>query len=214
MQPSLGKMSAYKMFNWRDQNFLIKRFAEGAGFLGAVEHGDGADRGGEGGEEVFGGERTEKTNLEDADLFSLGDQVVYGFLGDIAARAHENDDALSISCADVFKELVLTSGDGGETVHRILQNGGYGEVVGIDGLARLEIDIGILRGAAENRMVGREGTLAMLTDELVRQHGAHVVLGQLLDLADLVRGAEAVEEMDEGNLGLEGCGLSDKRAGP
>ena len=76
--------------------------------------------------------------------------------GHIAAGAHENDDAIGIGSADVFVELVLASDDPGEAVHRILQDGGHGEVVGIDGLARLEVDIGILRGAAQNWTVRRE----------------------------------------------------------
>ena len=64
------------------------------------------------------------------------------------------------------------------------------------------------------RSTGRSGESersAVLADELLGQHGAHVVQGELLDLANLVRGAEAVEEMHEGNARFEGCGLRDER---
>ena len=56
-----------------------------------------------------GGEGTEQANLEDADLFSLGDETVDGLLGNIAAGAHEDDDTIGIGGADVFVELVLAS---------------------------------------------------------------------------------------------------------
>ncbi len=51
---------------------------------------------------------------------------------------------------------------------------------------------------------------AVLADELLGQHGAHIVHGKLLDLGDFVRGAEAVEEMHERNARFEGCGLGDE----
>ena len=134
-----------------------------------------------------------------------------GLLGDVAAGAHEDDDALGIGCADVFEELVLASGEGGKAVHLVLHDGGQGEVVGVDGLAGLEVDVGILRGAAQHGTVGRERAQAVLADALQRDHGAHIVFGELLDLVHLVRGAEAVKEMDEGNARLQGCGLGDER---
>ena len=47
-------------------------------------------------------------------------------------------------------------------------------------------------------------------DQGVADHGAHVVKGQFLDLLDLVRGAEAVEEVQERDPCAEGGGLGDQ----
>jgi len=42
-------------------------------------------------------------------------------------------------------------------------------------------------------------------------HRAHVVMRQLFDLLNLGRGAEAVEEVHEGQAGFQAGGLGDKR---
>src|SRR5208337_1283431 len=46
--------------------------------------------------------------------------------------------------------------------------------------------------------------------QLVRDHGPQVVRGQLLELVDLVRGPEAVKEMDERDPRLKGSRLGDQ----
>ena len=51
----------------------------------------------------------------------------------------------------------------------------------------------------------------MRADQILVDHGAHVVGGELLDLGDFVRGAEAVEEMQEGDARFQGGGLGDER---
>ena len=63
--------------------------------------------------------------------------------------------------------------------------------------ARLEEDVGILRGAAQNRMIGRKRPLTMLNDSIHINERAHIVFIKHLDLVHFMRGAEAVEEMQE-----------------
>ena len=48
-------------------------------------------------------------------------------------------------------------------------------------------------------MLGRERALPMLEDAIHVDHGAEVVVVEQLDFVDLVRRAEAVEEMQERN---------------
>jgi hypothetical protein len=60
------------------------------------------------------------------------------------------------------------------------------------------------------RALGREAAGAVGADELVGDHLAHHVEGELLDLGDLVGGAEAVEEVEEGHPRLEGGGVGDE----
>ena len=57
---------------------------------------------------------------------------------------------------------------------------------------------------------GAEAAGAVGAHELVGDHLAHHVVGELLDLGDLVGGAEAVEEVEEGHAGLEGGGVGDE----
>ena len=64
------------------------------------------------------------------------------------------------------------------------------------------------------RRTGRSGVSArspVLLDQLVREHRAQVVVGQLLDLRDLVGGAESVEEVEERDARAKAGGLADQR---
>ena len=107
-------------------------------------------------------------------------------------------------------ELVLATGDFGEVVHGLLQNARDGSVEGIDGFAGLEVDIGILGGAAQHRTVRGKRAQAVLADKISGQHGAHIVDGELLYLGDFMRGAEAIEEVHEGHARFQSCSLGDQ----
>ena len=54
---------------------------------------------------------------------------------------------------------------------------GAGQVKGIPRLARLEENVGILRGAAEDRTVGRQGALAVSFNQVRVDHGTQIVVG-------------------------------------
>ena len=120
---------------------------------------------GQGGDEGFDGEGPVQADFEQADLLAGGEQGFDGLLGHFGAGAHHDDDALGIGRADVIEQVVLAAGELGELVHRVLHDGGGGQVVGVAGFARLEVDVGILRGAADDRTVGGEGAGAVGGDE-------------------------------------------------
>ena len=175
----------------------IERFAEGAGFLAAVEDGDGFDGGREGGEEGFDVEREEETDGEDADLFALGDEPVHGFGDGLDGAAHGDDDTVGLGMSVVFVKSILASGDLGEAVHLGLNDGRKLVVEAVDGFAALEIDVGILGGALDGGPVGGEGAGAEVGDGFFANDAADFVVGEQGDFGDLVGSAEAVEEMDE-----------------
>ena len=90
-----------------------------------------------------------EADLEQADLFALLDHQVDGFFGNFGAGTHKNDDALGVGCAVVIEETIGAAGLRGEAVHDRLHDAGNGLVVWSAGFARLEEDVGILRGAAD-----------------------------------------------------------------
>ncbi len=139
-----------------------------------------------------------------------GHEVVDRLVRDLGARAHQHDHALGLRVADVVEELVGAAGALAEAGHRLLDDPGAGQVEAVAGLAGLEEDVGVLRGAAQDRLVRGEGALAVRGHEVVAHHEAQVVVLEQLDLADLVRGAEAVEEVEEGHPRLEGRGVGDE----
>ena len=189
----------------------VERVAEGAGFLDAVEDGDGLDRGGEREGEVLHRERAVQVHLDEADLLALLDKGVDGLMERVAAGAHRDDNVLGVGGADVVVELVLAAGELGELVHVLLDDRGRGLVVLVGDFAELEGDVGVRRRAAHRGMLGVEGAAAEVGDVVVVDHLADDVLRDLLDLLDLVGGAEAVEEVEEGDLGLKRGGVGDHR---
>ena len=82
----------------------IERFAGGAGLLGAIEHAEGADGGGQGAEEGGDGERLKKADGDDADAAAVGVEMFGGGLDRLDAAAHAHDDVLGLRVAVVFNE--------------------------------------------------------------------------------------------------------------
>ena len=79
-------------------------------------------------------------------------------------------------------------------------------------LAGLEEHVGILRRAAQHRPVRRERA-SRCARTAPRRSSRAGRRPQLLDLGDLVRGPEAVEEVQERNARLERGGVGDQRRG-
>jgi hypothetical protein len=126
------------------------------------------------------------------------------------ARPHDNDDALRIGSAGVVKQFVGAASLHSKAIHHVLHNGRAGKVEGIARLARLEEDVRVLGGAAQDRPVGAEGALAMRNDVFVVEQGTNIGVADRNNLVDFVGGAEAVKEMQERNARFEGCDVGDQ----
>ena len=107
--------------------------------------------------------------------------------------------------------MVVAAGPLPQSVHRALHDLGDARVERVDALARLEVDVGVLRGASDERPLRRQPPRAMRQNQLVRDQRAHVLVLEHLDRLQLVRGAKAVEEVHERDAGLERCGMRHER---
>ena len=123
---------------------------------------------------------------------------------------HHDDQALGLGITDVFDQVVLASGEGSELVHLFLHNAWNRQIERVGRLASLEVDVGVLRGAADERVRGAERPLAVLQDQPLGYHGAQLGVFQHVAGVQLVAGAEAVEEVHERNAGVHGGGLGDQ----
>ena len=139
----------------RRHDVLEERLAERCRLLRPVEHGDRANRGGQRGDERGCVERPEEPDLDEADALTGGAQALDRLLGRTRARSHEHEDALGIRVPDVVEEPVSAPRSLAEARHLLLDDLRHCRVVGVDGLARLEEDVGVLGAAAQHRMVGR-----------------------------------------------------------
>ena len=116
---------------------------------------------------------------------------------------------LGVRRAVVVEELVVGADFDIDLVHILLNDGGQRVVVGVGGLLGLEEDVGVLGGAMQHRMLRVQGAGAECLDSIPVKHLAEVLVVPDLDLLDLMRGPEAVEEMDERNAALDGREVCD-----
>ncbi len=94
--------------------------------------------------------------------------------------------------------------------HEFPDHLGHPGVERVDGLAGLKVGVGILRGAADERPIRRQCTVAVGQDQLLGDQGSQVVVGEQLDGVELVRGAKAVEEMHKRHPGAQRGRLGDQ----
>ena len=73
----------------------------------------------------------------------------------------------------------------------------------------LEEDIAVLSRAAQHGMLGVDGAFAERLDRVPIDHLGKILVVPRLDLLDLVRGTETVEEVDERNSALDGREVRD-----
>ena len=189
----------------------VERLTGGARLLGAVENGDRLGASGQRGHKAFDRERPVQADLEDPDLLAGRRHGIHGLVGHIGARTHHDDDALGIRRAHVVEQTILPSHQFGELVHGALHDGGGGQVERVDRFAPLEIDIGILRGAPQDGVIGGHGPRAVRVHQVFVDHGAQVVHRELFHLGDFVGRAEAVEEVQERDARCHAGGLRDER---
>ena len=203
-----GKVSAGLGVKEGLDNVLVERFALGAGFLRAVQHGDLFDRGGKGLDELRGGEGAEQAHFQHAYLgVFTGDHGFHRFFHGFGAGTHQDDDVFSVRRAGVVHQVVGAARQGREFVHGLLHNGGGGGIERVDRFTALEINVRILGGTAQYRGVRRQGAFAEGIQPFRLHHGVQRIVGNIGDLADFMGRAEPVEEVHEGNAGFQRGGM-------
>ena len=196
----------------RVDDVQIQRLAQGAGLLGAVEHGDASctvcrQRLGQNLAVTNGRYRRTLTRP----TFSpCGGQVVDDLLGHVADGAHGDDDALGVGGAVVVEQLVVGAQLGVDLVHVLFHHGRQRVVDAVAGLAVLEEDVAVL--VASRACAGRSGLSAWSRNASTASMSHHVSQVGVIphsDLLDLMGGAEAVEEVQERHAALDGGQVRD-----
>ena len=189
----------------------VERLAEGAGLLGAIEHGDGPRRRRQRRDQFLGGERPVQAHLEQADPLAGGRQRRDRLLRRADARTHHDDHAIGVEGAFVLDEAVVTAAAPLEGVHGLSDDTGGGVVEGVAGLATLEERVRVLSRAAYHRRIRRQTPGAEGEDVFLRHQRPDVVLGEEFDAVDFVRRTEPVEEVEEGHARAQGRDVRDER---
>ncbi len=188
-----------------------ERLADRPRLLRPVEHSDVAHGRRQRVGESLRGERPVEADLHDADALATGVQPVDTLLHRLATGSHHHEDSFGLRVPRVVDDSVAATRALCETCHRLLDDARDTGVEGVDGLARLEVDIRVLRRASNERPFRRERPAAMCLDELLGHESAQVVVREQFNRVQLVRGSEPVEEVHERNPRPERCGLRDQR---
>jgi hypothetical protein len=149
-----------------------QRLADRVGLLGAVEHGDPAHGRGQ----RRGRERPVQPHLRHADALAARTEGRDGLAHGLRARPHQHNHALGVRMPAVLHEVVAPAAAVAQSHHEVLDHAGDAGVERVHRLARLEVDVRVLRGAADERALRRQRPSAMRADELLGHECAQVVV--------------------------------------
>ena len=152
---------------------------------------------------MLDGERTEQTDLDQADLLAMSVEVVDDLFEHVAERTHADDDAIGILGTVVVEQAVVGTELLVDLAHVLLDDSGQLVVGGVACLTMLEEDVAVLVAAAGVRMLRVQRVIAELLDSLHVAHVLEVLVVPHGDFLDLVAGAETIEEVEERNLALK-----------
>ena len=194
----------------RGENVEVQRFERRTGLLRAVEHHDRSSARGKRRQQRTSREGAEQPDHGHADALVLPAQFVDGLACGAGAGAHQHDHPIGIRRAEVVDEVVVAAGQVTQLVHRRLHCARHSVVERIARFAGLEEDVGVLGAATQHRSIGVEPSGSVGGDCGGIDHGREVVGRRHLDRGDLVTGAEAVEEVEERNSGIERRGVCNR----
>ena len=147
-------------------------------------------------------------HLHKADLLAVCVEVIHCLLNGIADRAHCNHNILRIRRAIIVEGLIICAKAAVDLVHVVNGRLNGVVIVGVAGLACLEEDIRVLSGTAQYRMLRVQGAAAECVYCIPVKHFTQRLIIPNFDLLDLMRGAETIEEMQEGHAALNGGQMS------
>ncbi len=197
-------------FRERCQDVEPQGLAQRARLLRPVEDRDRTHRRRQAGEERRTVEGTVQPDLDEPDPLPTPHQPVDRSAYRRPAGTHDHYDSVGFRVTVVLEDPVRSAGRGGQLVHRTLDGPRDRRVVGVGRLAALEEGVGVLRGAADHRMVRRQRAAAMRVDGPVGQQAGQGRVIEQRDLVQLVRGAEAIEEVQERNTGVQRGRMRDR----
>ena len=151
----------------RRKHVQEQRLAERPRLFAPVEDRDALHGLGQRPRQLGRGERPVQPDLRDSHPLALRLEVGNRLACCLPARAHHDQHALGLRVAAVLDELVAAPGPVAEPVHRALHDPGDSGIERVHGLARLEVDVGVLGSAADERPLGRERPGPVLAHQLV-----------------------------------------------
>ena len=181
----------------------IKGFAERTGFFRSVENGDVLNGFGKSLNERFCGERSVKSDFENAYLVTFFVHFRYGFFDRFRAAAHDHDNVFRVGRAHVIEKMITSARKSGNFIHHLLNDCRNFVVIFVRGFSVLEVSIAVLSRTFLNRVIGVQRSLSEILDIFHIDEFLHILIVDSLDLGYFVARSETVEEVKERNFGFK-----------
>ena len=181
-------------------DILIKRLAQIAHAFAAVEDRDALAAVREHLQQMALGERSVQMHLNEADLLALRAKRVDGLLDRACNGSHSNDDVRRFRIAVVVEQSVVSASDGVDLYEVLLNDLRQIRVILVVGLTNLEVYVRVLYRISQGRVLRIQSSVLMGLDVLLIHQGDDFVHVRDLDLVDLMRCSESVEEVHERNV--------------
>ena len=191
-------------------DILIQRLTDRTRLLGTIHDGNLLDRLRENVNKMLYRERTIQANLHKTDLLAMRIEVVDNLFQGIAERTHADDDAIGIRCTVVVKEAVIRAKLCVDLIHIAFNDCRELVIHGVACLTVLEEDVTVLVRTARMRMLRIQGMVAECLDGIHIAHLREVIIIPNGNFLNLMRGTEAVKEIEERNLALNGGQMGDR----
>ena len=146
---------------------------------------------------------------KEARLFSVGVEVIDGFLRRIAQRAHGNDHAVGIRRTVVGEGVVFPAGEFRYFFHVFFYDVRQGLIVAVLYFLLLEVDIAVFQGTFQCRMIRGRAAVAEFLQGILVYEFCQVVIIPGFDLLDFMGCTEAVKEVEERHAAFKSCQMSD-----
>mmetsp|Transcript_36539 Transcript_36539/g.79097 ORF Transcript_36539/g.79097 Transcript_36539/m.79097 type:complete len:607 (-) Transcript_36539:643-2463(-) len=187
-----------------------ERLALGARLLGAVQDANTLRGGRECSQESLRAPWAEQTDLQDADLLTLLDQVGGSLTAGHSSTSHDDDHILGLWMTIIPVESEAVAGLLFHQSGLLLEARDERLVVAVASLAGLEEDVGTLGLALHVGVPGVQGGLVVGLDGLPVDHALDGVVVEQFDLVDFVTGSEAIEEVLDRDTALHGHQMRDE----
>ena len=187
----------------------VERFCQGTLFLRAVQDGNLPDRFRDIFKEIFKRERAIQMDGKETRLFSMGVEVIDGFLRRIAQGTHGDDHAVGIRRTVVGEGVVFPAGQFRYFFHVFFYDVRQGLIVAVLYFLLLEVDIAVFQGAFQRRMVRGRAAVAEFLQGILVYEFSQVVIIPGFDLLDFMGCTEAIEEVEERHTAFDSREMSD-----
>ena len=192
-----GNLAQRKGLGQGGDHILIERFTGCAYLFGTIQYCNGFHGFWQCFNQMACAEWTEQTHSDHAQFGTRPIEHIDSLFNGLRSRTHYHNHLFGIFGTMVIKQLVPAACQLSQFIHGLLNNTGNLVIKRIGTFTTLEIDIRILCRTTDKRIIRVQGAFTVCINQLVINHGSNLLIRNQRDLVYLMRGTEAIKEVDE-----------------